>query len=300
MYLPAGIIPPVPTFVTEDFAIDYRSMENAIDYHIEKGVDGLFFLGTGGEFVHLSTEERKEIATYAVQYTNGRVPVLIGTGTPSTRETKQLNKHAHEVGADAVVVINPYYFKLDETHLYQHFDDIFKESKLPVLLYNFPALTGQDIPAHMIKQLVENHENFVGIKNTVDSLTHTKDIISATKQYEDRFSVLAGFDDYVLGGLSLGCKGAINGTGNIAPDLSTQLYQAYQTGDYQVAEEHQQKISELCKIYHLDQPFIGVIKEAMYQAGIEVQSQTLPPVQPVGDEQKEEISRILREAGIFS
>ncbi|SES06551.1 dihydrodipicolinate synthase family protein [Salipaludibacillus aurantiacus] len=295
MYLPEGIIPPVPTFVTEDFKLDTESMKTAIDHLIGEGVNGLFFLGTGGEFTHMSKKERKEVGEFAVQYVNGRVPVLIGTGTPDTRQTMELNEHAYKTGADGVVVINPYYFSFSEEHLLNHYNTVLDHTELPVLLYNFPGLTGQEIPAGLVKELVGKHENLVGIKNTVDSLSNTKELLYATEEFIHRFSVLAGFDDYILAGLHIGCRGAITGTANIAPALSVLLYEAYISKNYEKAIKNQQKISKLCRLYALDTPFVGIIKEAMKQTGMAVSSQTLPPLIKADEKQIERIKIILQE-----
>ena len=295
MYLPSGIIPPVPTFITDDLELDHNGMEQAIDHLIAEGVSGLFFLGTGGEFPHMTLQERQGVAEHAVRYVQGRVPVLIGTGTTSTRQTIQLNDHAKAIGADAVVVINPYYYQLGESHLFAHYDEILHATDMPVLLYNFPDITGQDLPPEMIARLLEKHGHLVGMKNTVDSLAHTKAVLDAAASYKSRFHVLAGLDDYVFGSLSLGCTGAITGTANFAPRASVQLYEAFQEEDYTTAQAKQNILSGVSKIYRLDKPFIGMIKEAVRQTGLPVTSQTFPPVKPASDAQKEDISRILEQ-----
>ncbi|MGZ4161203.1 MAG: dihydrodipicolinate synthase family protein, partial [Neobacillus sp.] len=133
-----GIIPPVSTILHKDGRIDEKGMGNLIDFLINSKVDGLFFLGTGGEFSQMSVELRKEVAEFAAQYVDGRVPVLIGTGSTSTKETISLSLHAKEIGADGIVVINPYFWPLSEDHLFQHYGDITKSVDLPILLYNFP------------------------------------------------------------------------------------------------------------------------------------------------------------------
>ena len=106
-----GVIPPVSTIVDQNECLDEKGMKNLIDFLIESKVNGLFFLGSGGEFSQMSTSLRKKVAEFAVQYVNGRLPVLIGTGTPSTKETISLSMHAKEIGADGIVVIKPYYWR---------------------------------------------------------------------------------------------------------------------------------------------------------------------------------------------
>lgn len=115
-----GVIPPVSIIVNEKGELDREGTGQVIDYIIDSGVHGLFFLGSGGEFSQMSVEQRKEVAEFAVSYVNGRVPVLIGTGSSVTAEVISLSKHSQEIGAAGVVVINPYYWPLSEKNLFQH------------------------------------------------------------------------------------------------------------------------------------------------------------------------------------
>lgn len=140
-----GIIPPVSSIVDKEGNLKEEEMMLLIDKLIEEKVNGLFFLGTGGEFSQMFIEERKAIAEFAVKYVDKRVPVLIGIGSTNTREALLLSQHAEQIGADGIVAINPYYWNLTEENLHTYFSDIAKSVKLPVLLYNFPTLTGQDL-----------------------------------------------------------------------------------------------------------------------------------------------------------
>lgn len=139
-----GIIPPVSTIFTADGQLDKPGTAALIDDLIKAGVDGLFFLGSGGEFSQLGAEERKAIARFAIDHVDRRVPVLIGTGGTNARETIELSQHAQQAGADGIVVINPYYWKVSEANLIRYFEQVADSVTLPVMLYNFPALTGQD------------------------------------------------------------------------------------------------------------------------------------------------------------
>src|SRR5690348_14363889 len=176
-----GIIPPVSTILHQDGQIDENGMGNLIDFLIHSKVDGLFFLGSGGEFSQMSVELRKEVAEFAIQYVNGRVPVLIGTGCPSTKETISLSLHAKENGADGIVVVNPYYSHLTEDNLFQHYAEIAQNVDIPILLYNYPELTGQDLSPEFVLKLVETHPNVIGIKDTVVAVSHTRELILKVK-----------------------------------------------------------------------------------------------------------------------
>src|SRR5690625_3388853 len=137
-----GIIPPISTIFDQSGNFCENGMALMIDTLIDAKVDGLFVLGTGGEFSQLNTAERKRVAEFCVKYVNRRVPVLIGTGSTSTREVIELNQHSKEIRADAVVIINPYYWKLSRENLLEHYNLIAKATDMPIVLYNFPHLTG--------------------------------------------------------------------------------------------------------------------------------------------------------------
>ncbi|KHF39367.1 dihydrodipicolinate synthase family protein [Halalkalibacter okhensis] len=294
-----GVIPPVSTIFNEEGLVDQQQMGWLIDFLIKKGVNGLFFLGTGGEFSQMSTDERKEIAEFAVSYVNGRVPVLIGTGSTNTREAIDLSIHAQRIGADGVVVVNPYYWTLSEEHLLGYFGDIAKATNLPIILYNFPNLTGQDLTADLVLELVDNHANIVGIKDTVDSVGHIRDMILKVKGKHPHFSVMCGFDDHLLNTLQLGGDGVISASGNFAPNLSVGIYNSFLAGDLKEASKLYKQLAILPSLYKIDSPFVNVVKEAMKLCGMDVSTHVLPPTKPLSKEKKAKVKEILELAKIL-
>ncbi|KXG44362.1 dihydrodipicolinate synthase family protein [Tepidibacillus decaturensis] len=294
-----GVIPPVSTIFDESLKLDRQGMGKLIDFLIESGVNGLFFLGSGGEFSQMSVEERKEVAEFATNYVNKRVPVLIGTGGTNTREIIVLNHHAKEVGADGVVIINPYYWPLTDENLFVHYSEIAKNTELPILLYNFPNLTGQDLTPEMILRLVDNHSNIVGIKETVDTAGHIREMILKVKSKHPHFSVLAGFDDHLWNTLSLGGDGCISASGNFAPELTVGIYQAFQNKEYEKAIDLHRRLAFLPLMYKLDSPFVNVVKEATKMRGIEVSTAVLPPARPLSEAKKQELKTILKHAALL-
>jgi 2-dehydro-3-deoxy-D-pentonate aldolase len=290
-----GVIPPIPTILHKEGQIDEKGMGNLIDFLIDSKVDGLFFLGSGGEFSQMSVELRKEAAEFATQYVNGRVPVLIGTGTPGTKETISLSLHAKEVGADGVVVINPYYWQLTEESLFQHYAEIAEAVDMPIMLYNFPALTGHDLSPEFVLKLVKAYPNIVGIKDTVDAVGHTREMILTVKAEKNDFVVFSGYDDHFLNTLSLGGDGSIPLTASFAPELSVGIYQAFKKGDYGLAIELHRELAPLPLLYKLDSPFMNVAKEAILLRGIEISTDVLAPVLPLNDEKKEKLKRFFHQ-----
>jgi 4-hydroxy-tetrahydrodipicolinate synthase len=274
-------------------------MEYWIDCLIDSGVHGLFFLGTGGEFSQMSIEERKELATFATDYVNGRLPVLIGTGSPNTREVISLTKHSKEIGADGVVIINPYYSTLTDENLYRHYGIIAEMVDIPILLYNFPALTGQDLTPDMVLRLAKSYPNIVGIKDTIDSTGHIGEIILKVKAERPDFSVFAGYDDHLWNTLSLGGDGAIPASSNFAPELTVGIYHAFQSKEYQKGIELHQRLAYLPMIYKLDSPFTNVIKEAIQMRGVNISTYVLPAAKPLDNDKKGKLRNILNKASLL-
>jgi len=287
-----GVIPPIPTILNKEGRIDEKGMGNLIDFLIDSKVDGLFFLGSAGEFSQMSVELRKEVAEFSTHYVNGRVPVLIGTGTPGTKETISLSLHAKKVGADGIVIINPYYWKLTEDGLFQHYAEIAENVDLPIILYNFPALTGQDLSPEFVLKLVRAYSNIVGIKDTVEAVGHTREMILTVKAEKPNFSVFSGYDDHFLNTLSLGGDGSIPLTASFAPELSVGIYQAFKQGNYRLAIELHRELAPLLLLYKLDSPFMNVAKEAIRLRGVEISTEVLAPVRSLSDEKIEQLKSI--------
>ncbi len=294
-----GIIPPVSTIFHEDGSFDQEGTARLIDYLLNSGVNGLFFLGTGGEFSQMSVSQRKEVAEFAVSYVKGRVPVLIGTGSASTDEVIELSLHAKGVGADGVVVINPYYWPLSEDNLYAHFAKIAEAVDLPILLYNFPNLTGQDLSPEFVRKLVSTYSNIVGIKETVDTAGHIREMILKVKSVRPDFSVFAGFDDHLFNTLALGGDGAISASANYAPELTIGIYKAFQSEDYAKAIELHKQLAPLPLMYKLDSPFVSVIKEAIVMRGLPISTHVLGPASPLSAVKKQELKDILNMANLL-
>ncbi|MCT4714784.1 dihydrodipicolinate synthase family protein [Enterobacteriaceae bacterium H18W14] len=291
----SGIIPPVSTIFTAEGKLDKQGTAALIDDLIAAGVDGLFFLGSGGEFSQLSAEERKAIAAFAIEHVDRRVPVLIGTGGTNARESIELSQHAQAAGADGIVVINPYYWKVSEQNLICYFQQVADSVSLPVILYNFPALTGQDLTPALVKTLADSRRNIVGIKDTIDSVAHLRSMILTVKSAHPHFSVLCGYDDHLFNTLLLGGDGAISASGNFAPQVSVKLLQAFRDGELAQAAHYHQTLLQIPQIYQLDTPFVNVIKEAIVLCGRPVSTHVLPPAGPLDEAGKAQLKALLQQ-----
>ena len=294
-----GVIPPVPTMFNEDGSFDPQGMGVLIDRLLASDIDGFLFLGSAGEFAQLSHAARKEIAQFCVARVAGRRPVIIGTASCSTAEVIDLSEHASAIGADAVMVVNPYYSLLSDDRLYTHYRRIAETSPLPVLLYNFPALAGQDLSVDLVARLARDCPNIVGIKDTVDCLSHIRRIILEVKGARPDFLVFCGFDEYMADTLLLGGDGVIPATSNFAPQISCGIYRAVRAGDFTALKALVPRLARLQRIYSLDVPFTGLIKEAIRLCGIDTPTAVLAPATVPDAPTRKRLVAVLEQAGVL-
>lgn len=288
-----GIFPPVPTIVNAQGEFDTEGMARLIEHVIDSGANGMLILGSGGEFPHLSTAERKRIAEFCLQQVNHRVPVLIGIACAGTTETIELGLHAQQHGADGMLVVNPYYAKLSEEARFTHYKRVAEALDTPVFLYNFPELTGQDIGLEVITRLAREVPNIVGIKDTIDNISHTREIINRVHAFRPDFVIFSGYDEYMLDTLLLGGHGGIPATFNFAPQITRGIYEAFLAKDMNAAQAFQQQLAKLSPLYALEQPFFGVIKTAIKLSGLDISTAVVPPALPLNDEKTAQVKNIL-------
>lgn len=294
-----GVIPPVATLFDDEGRFSPEQQARLIERLVASDIDGLFFLGSAGEFAHMSDALRQEIAQFCIKQVAGRKPVLIGIGHSGTQQAIELGLHAQRCGADGVVAINPFYNPLSESNLIAHYQRISTALELPVLLYNFPALTGQPLPVSVIVELAKTCPNIVGLKDTVDTLSHIRETLAAVKPVRPDFAVFAGYDEYLFGTLILGGDGCIPASANFAPQLTCGILKAWREQDYAKAVELQQRLSLIPPLYGIDLPFYNAIKYALQLTGLDISCNSLPPASPLTDEMKSQIKGILKQSGVI-
>jgi len=284
-----GIIPPVVTLFHEVGEFNWEANKKLADYLISQGVNGILFMGSTGEFSSLPIEKRKKFAEEMIRHVDKRVPVLIGTGTPSPADTIELSRHAQESGADGVLVVSPFYWKFTEDQLFEYYTSIADSIDISVLIYNIPMLTGQSLSPQLIARLAESRSNIVGIKDTIESMAHIRQLITETKKVRGDFAVFAAFDDLILPGLQIGAAGAINGTSVFAPEQSVNLYNEFKNENYKKALEHHQKLVSLTSIYDFSQPLLIAIKEAVHQRVLGYDTAFISPALNLDDSIKSKV-----------
>lgn len=295
----SGVIPPVPTLFNAKGEFDEVAQATLIEHLLSSPVDGLFFLGSAGEFAHMSEAQRIQVAAFCVRQVAGRKPVLIGIAYCGTQQTIDAGLHAERIGASGVVVVNPWYNPLSEENLLRHYKAIAGALTLPILLYNFPALTGQPLPVHVIRELALSCPNIVGLKDTVDTLSHIRETLHAVKPVRPDFAVFAGYDEYLLGTLILGGDGCIPASANFAPQITCGILAAFRKQAFAEAVELQQSLSWIPPLYSMDLPFYNAVKYALQLTGLDIPVHSLPPASPLSEEMKVEIKHILQRAGVI-
>ena len=294
-----GVIPPVPTLFDAQAQFDPQGMGRLIDRLLASDVNGFLFLGSAGEFATLPHESRKAIAQFCVEKVAGKKPVIIGTASCSTQEVIDLSQHAGRIGADAVMVVNPYYAKLSDERIYQHYRQIAEASPLPVLLYNFPILTGQELSVELVGRLAADCPNIVGIKDTVDCMSHIRRLVFEVKGARPEFMVFSGFDEYMLDTLMIGGDGVIPATSNFAPEITCGIYRAFCEQDFPTAQRLLKRLALLSRMYSIDVPFTGVIKEAIRLCGLDIPIAALAPASAPDEATKSQLQAILAQAGVL-
>jgi len=258
---PCGIVTALVTPFQEDESIDYGVWKDVINSFIFSGIDGLFAVGTGGEFYAMTEAERREATRFVVSAVGGRVPVYAQVGAVTTRESVALAQHAEEEGADYLVVITPYYIRPTEDEMVRHYGDICASVKLPVFAYNIPGRTGVALTQAVVRRIVESQPNFIGLKDSSGKLEQVSEWIALGLR------VFMGSDNLIYPALELGCVGAVAACANVAPRLFVQLFQAWKNGDSAEALRLQALAAELRMALQLSAAH-PLVKEAMALAGL--------------------------------
>lgn len=266
MFKPYGVITPVLTALDDNEEFNPKAYTDFINHLIESGVHGIFALGTNGEFYAFSMEEKLEIIKTAVKAVKGRVPVYAGTGCVTTKETIELTRKVSEMGGvDCLSVISPYFVSITQDDLLRHYKAVAASTSLPILLYNIPARTGNNIAFQTVKKLAEC-PNIIGIKDSSGNFDNTLKYIENT---DPRLSVLAGSDSLILWTLLAGGAGAISGCSNVFPELMVSIYNLFKEGKIAEANEAQKKIRPFRNVMQMGNPN-SVVKRAAQLLGYNV------------------------------
>ena len=230
-----GMATAIVTPMHTDGSIDYEALGRFVEFQINSGINGLVVMGTTGENATIEPEDQKKVIAYTVEKVAGRVPVIAGTGTNNTEHVLANTRNACQVGADAILVVTPYYNKATQNGLVTHFTAVADESTLPVILYNVPSRTGCNLLPKTVAKLSE-HPNIAAIKEATGSLAQMIEIMHLCG---DKIDVYSGEDGLTVPMMAMGAKGTISVLSNVAPRQSVAMTDACLRGDYAAAAKMQ-------------------------------------------------------------
>ena len=230
-----GMATAIVTPMHTDGSIDYEALGRFVEFQIDSGINGLVVMGTTGENATIEPEDQKKVIAYTVEKAAGRVPVIAGTGTNNTEHVLHNTRNACQVGADAILVVTPYYNKATQNGLVTHFTAVADESTLPVILYNVPSRTGCNLLPKTVAKLSE-HPNIAAIKEATGSLAQMIEIMHLCG---DKIDVYSGEDGLTVPMMAMGAKGTISVLSNVAPRQSVAMTDACLRGDYAAAAKMQ-------------------------------------------------------------
>lgn len=277
-----------------DGEVNYDKLEEIVEEQIAGGTDAIVACGTTGEASTLTHEEHLEVIRYTCQVVKGRIPVVAGTGSNCTRTAIYLSQEAQKAGADAVLVVSPYYNKATQNGLIAHFTAIADSISIPVILYNIPGRTGVAIQPETIVTLCKTVDNIVGVKEASGNFSHIATLMSLADGCVDLYS---GNDDQIVPLLSLGGKGVISVLSNVAPRQTHDICAAYFAGDVKKSMEMQlQAIPLITELFREVNPI--PVKAAMNLMGKEV-GDLRPPLTRMEAQNQERLKKAMEEYGIL-
>ena len=227
----------------KDGKVDWQSLENLIEFHIQNGTRGIVPCGTTGESATLSHEEHDAVVKTVVNTVNKRVPVIAGTGSNSTAEAVRLTRAAEKSGADGALMISPYYNRPTQEGIYQHYRTVASEVGIPIIVYNIPGRTGSKIEPETLARMAEI-DNIAGVKEATGSVDQAIDVI---RLCGDRLAVYSGEDSLIFSLMALGGKGVISTVANVAPKQTAELAETCLKGDWEKGRALQFKLIPLIR-----------------------------------------------------
>lgn len=275
--------------------VDFEALDCLVDRQVAAGSDWLAVCGTTGEAPTLSEQEQEQILTRVVARSKGRCLVMMGTGTYDTASTIRRTRRAAELGAQAALVVTPYYNRPSQAGLFQHFAAVAKESEIPIVLYNVPSRTGVHLANDTVVRLRKEFPQIVAIKDASNTTEHVTDLVSRSD-----ITVVCGDDALTLAMMSLGASGVISVISNLVPELMKSLVVAAASGDFASARTYHRKVQDLASNLARFGPNPVPIKTAMALSGL-IQDEFRLPLCGVEADAQSAIDQLLRrhEVGVL-
>ena len=263
----SGAITALATPMKSDGTIDFSSLENLIEYQISEGINALVSVGTTGESATLDVEEHLEIIKFFIEVSNGRIPIIAGTGANSTHEAIILTHEAKKLGADAALLVSPYYNKPTQEGLFLHFSEIAEKVDLPQIIYNVPSRTASNVDVSTVGRLC-SHKNIIGIKDATGDMGVLENLQKECKSEIDtgNFYLFSGDDETSFDFILKGGHGTISVTSNILPKLVVNMYEAAKSNSEE-GKDIKESLRKINKLLFLESNPIPV-KYALHLMGL--------------------------------
>src|SRR6056297_1650953 len=248
----------------ENGEVDYELFEKILEHQLENDIDALVVLGTTGESPTVHLEEREELTKMAVAKADGKVPVIVGTGTNDTVKVIEMNELAEEQGADGLLIVTPYYNKTSQAGLIDHYTHIASQTELPIIAYNVPSRTGVNIEPDTFKKMAEKADNITAIKEASGDMSQILNVIEIARENK---TILSGNDDQALPLMLCGGSGVISVFSNLMPGVMKKITSHILADEYQAARDLHYKYLKLMRLNFIDVNPIP-IKFSMQQIGL--------------------------------
>lgn len=273
--------------------IDYKSMKNLIEYQIANDTDAIIICGTTGEASTLSYNEQIECIRKCVEYVNGRLKVIAGTGSNCTKSAINLAKNAEAVGADGLLVVTPYYNKATQKGLIKYYSDIAESVSIPIIMYNVPSRTGCNILPETAIEIAKNNSNIVGIKEASGNISQVATLACLKAKEKVNLDIYSGNDDQVLPILSLGGLGVISVNANIIPKNTHDMVENFFSGNFEKSLSLHNKAVSYSKVLFQEVNPIP-IKRALYEVGLIETPELRSPLTELEEEHVKKLIKVIR------
>jgi len=273
-----GIITALVTPFSNNGQVDEEALRELVQFQIRSGANGLFPLGTTGMGPAMEPDERKRVAEIVVKEAQGRIPVIVQVGAADPIVSVDLARHAERFGADAVACLTPFYYHPGTDSIIEHYKRLAASTKLPVLVYNIPSNTGNNVDAKLLVQL-SRIPNIVGIKDSSRDFSQLLDYLGSVPQ---GFTVINGTDSYLFSAFCAGVNAGVSATANPFPELFVEMYEAYKASDLAKGERLQKKIHSLCAA--MSNPPLAPLLEALKMRGLK-SGNVRPPLRQMNTEE---------------
>ena len=290
-----GSIVAIVTPMFEDGSVDWKGLEKLVEWHIGQGTNSIVAVGTTGEASTLSMAEHTQVIKEIIRVANKRIPIIAGTGANSTHEAIELTQEAKELGADAALLVTPYYNKPTQEGLFQHYKTIAEAVELPIILYNVPSRTGVDMQNETVIRLA-NIKNIVGIKDATGDVTRGQELIAGLAGKD--MVVYSGDDATAYRLIQHGAKGNISVTANVAPKEMSKICAVALAGDVAKAEELNSKVAILHDVLFCESNPIPV-KWALHQMEL-IGTGIRLPLTPLAEQYRTPLREALTASGVIN